>query len=492
MTNPIKNNSTPPPPSTDPYSKSYGNDPYGGGYDPGMGEEAPPTGDPATDSYANGDYGDYGDYSDYLGDDGMVVEGGDEGMEGEGGGVSGPVDEASVRQMLRDLQGTMSESDYKAFQGRINATTGMSPDRAATELSKIAEELNMIANPQESVDEMTGEDGETPVNNEEHAKAVDDFKDDLEDYRDEIMDMENLSEEEKTQFVGQIDTMINSIELDEKDPAKLAEIDVEGLKADLDEIKGQVDAGNQHSQGVKSLAELAGLTPEELAAKAEAKGINLDNVPVPPTMELFDFLKEISPELKGKIEAVETAVAERAKAIEDGVRACNNQNNANDTNDTSAADNQSMTSWQNLLDLKWHQDSASTKVRDAMKAVSDALLPLLGALYPGQDVKLVESSGVSGWEKTNQDFLNADKISIGGTTIDLFGGVDGKLHSSTTDDNMIANEFEIPTILYDGSGTSSWKPRKSDFTFYGDAGKENDTIKVSYTDDNEMGGNTLG
>lgn len=497
MTTPIKNNQTPPPASNDPYSKSYGNDPYGSdygsGYDPGMGEkntEAPPTDNYA--GYENGDYGDYGDFSGFMEGDGMAVEGGDvDGMDG-GGAPSGPIDEASLRQMLRDLQGTISESDYRAFQGRINATTGMSPERASAELSKIAEELNMIANPQESVDGMAGEDGETPVTDEAHAKEVDDFKDDLEDYRDEVMDMENLTEEEKTEFVGQIDTMINSIELDEKDPAKLAEIDVAGLKADLDEIKSQVDAGNQHSQGVKSLAELAGMTPEELAAKAEAKGINLDNVPVPPTMELFDFLKEISPELKSKIEAVESAVAERAKAIEDGIRNCNTQNNANDMNDTSSPDNQSMANWQALLDLKWHQDPASLKVKDAMKAVTDALLPLLGALYPGQDVKLVESSGASGWEKINQDFLNADKISIGGTTIDLFGSADGKLHSSTTDDNTIADEIKIPTILYDGSGDAAWKPRKTDFTWYGDTGKENDAIKVHYTDDNEMGGDSLG
>ena len=490
MTGPIKNNQTPP--SNDPYSKSYGNDPYGGdygsgGYDPGMGEGS---GGVPTDSYESGNYGDYGDFSDFIGDEGMDVEGGDEGM-GDTGGGTGPVTESQVRQMLLDLQGTLSDDDYRAFQGRINATTGMSPDRAAAELQAIAEELNMIANPQESVDGMTGEDGQ-PVSTEEHDKAVADFKDTLEDYRDDIMDMDNLTEEEKTTYAAQVDTMINQIELAEKDPAKMAEIDVEGLQADLDEIKGQVDASNLHSQGVKGLADVAGMTPEELAAKAEAAGVDLDNISAPPTMEILNFLMEVSPELKAKIEAVETAVDARAKSIEDTTRACNEQNNANDSNDTSAGDNTSMANFQALLDLKWHQDEKSGAVASAMKEVTDALLPLLKALYPDEEVKLADNtSGLSGWEKTNQEFLDADKIMIGGTTIDLFGAADGKIHSSTTDDNTIENEITIPTILYDGSGDAAWKPHKSDFSFYGDTGHESDVIKLQYTDDNEMGGNSL-
>ncbi|HKX12387.1 MAG TPA: hypothetical protein VJP40_04475, partial [bacterium] len=323
--------------------------------------------------------------------------------------------------------------------------------------------LNMIANPQESVDGMVGEDG-APVNNEEHAKAVEEFKDDLEDYRDDIMDMDNLTEEEKTTFAAQVDTMINQIELDEKDPAKLAEIDIEGMKAELDEIKSQVDAGNLHSQGVKGLAELAGMTPEELAAKAEASGISLDNLSLPPPMELFDFLKEISPELKTKLEAVETAVNERTKFYEDSLHAAESQNGSNN-NSTTDSDNTDTTPWQNLYDLKYHQDEKSKAVMDAMKAVTEALTPLLEALYPGQDVQPVESSGLSGWEKTHADYAIADQISIGGTVIDLFNDADGKIQSSTTLSET-NTEVTIPEIACDGEGDGEWNPPP--LNIYGD------------------------
>jgi hypothetical protein len=479
MSTPVnKNNQTPPPTTNEPYSKNYG-DPYGGdygggGYDPGMGEGQGGTGDVSTDSYENGDYGDYGDFGDFMGgEEDFGVEGGDETGEGAGAGAGGPITEEAVRAMLRDLQGTMSESDYKAFQGRINATTGMSPERAAQELSAIAEELNMIANPQGSVDEMSGEDGEAPVDNEEHAKAVDDFKDDLEDYRDDIMSMENLTEEEKTTFAAQVDTMINEIELAEKDPAKLAEIDVESLKADLDEIKGQVDAGNLHSQGVKGLADLAGMTPEELAAKAEAAGIDLSNLSLPPPMQLFDFLKEISPELKSKLEAVETAMNERAKFYETNKQAADSQNSSNSRSSTDT-DNTDTTPWQNLYNLKYHQDEKSKAVMDAMKSVMDTMSPLLEALYPGQDVKPVESSGLSGWEKTHADYAIADQISIGGTVIDLFNDVDGKIQpTSTLTETEVA--IEIPKIAADGEGDGEWHPPS--LQTYGESQVGNDWYK---------------
>ncbi|HKY62350.1 MAG TPA: hypothetical protein VJR29_02935 [bacterium] len=472
MSNPIKNNQTPPT-SNDPYSKSYGNDPYGGdygsgGYDPGMGDNGavPPD---SYSGYEDMNYGDYGDFSDMNGD--FEVEGGDEGYGDDAGmGAGGPITEASVRAMLRDLQGTLSEDDYRAFQGRINATTGMSPERAAAELQAIAEELNMIANPQESVDGMVGEDGE-PVNNEAHAKSVEEFKDELEDYRDDVMDMENLTEAEKTEYCGAIDRMINDIELAEKDPARLADIDVEGMREELNELKTGVDGSNLHSQGVKGLAELAGMTPEELAAKAEASGISLDNLSLPPPMELFDFLKEISPELKTKLEAVETAANERAKFYEDNKYAADSINSSN-TRSTTDGDNSDTTAWQNLYDLKYHQDDKSKAVMDAMKAVTETLTPLLEALYPGQDVKPVEVSGYSGWELTHQQYLVADQISIGGTVIDLFSDLDGKISPSTTLTESEIN-IEIPSIKYDNEGDGQWKP--PDLQTFGDpqVGKSN-------------------
>ncbi len=462
MTNPIKNNQVPP---QDPYANSYGQggpdpyaknqgtggpapDPYGdSGYDPGMGGD---------------DYGMDGGYEDeFIGDD---YEGGDE----TGGAPVGGYSVADLREMVTSMKGTLSADQYASFMGRINASAGMSPEKQEAELAKIANELNMIANPQAGVEGMEGEEGE--VSNEAMQKQVDEFKKELNSYRDDVEGMENLTEDEKTEFLGAIDKMINDIELAEKDPARLAELDIEAMKSDLSELKEAVDAGNQHSQGVKSLAELSGMTPEQLAAKAEAKGIDLNNVSIPPSAELFEFLKEISPELKQKLEAVETAVNDRRKFYEDTLRAAKKQDDDNNNNDTSTQDNTDMTHWQNLLDLRYHQDDKSKAVKDAMKAVAEELKPLFEALYPGQEVKLVETTGKSGWEKDHQDFLNADKMTIGGTQIDLFSAADGKIHSSTTaDEPDPKTEIEIPTIHYDGSGTGAWKPAKSWFSLYGES-----------------------
>lgn len=479
MTNPIKNNQVPP---QDPYSNSYGK----GGPDPyaknqGTGGSAPdPYGEYGYDPGMGGDeYGMDGGYEDeFVGGD---IDGGDE----MGGAPAGGYSVADLREMVTSMKGTLSAEQYASFMGRINASAGMSPEKQEAELAKIANELNMIANPQAGMEGMEGEEG--VASNEAIQKQADDFKKELKSYRNDVEGMENLTEDEKTEFLGAIDKMINDIELAEKDPARLAELDIESMKGELKDLQSGeegVDAANQHPQSVKSLAEAAGMTPEELAAKAEAKGVDLSNVPVPPTMEIFEFLKEISPELKQKIEAVAAAVSERTKFADDALRAANKQNSDNDSNDTSAPDNTSPDNWQHLLDLNYYQDDKSKAVKEAMLAVSTALKPLLESMYPGQDVKLVETTGKSGWEKDQQDFLNADKISIGGTVIDLFGAKDGMIHSSTTADQP--DKIEYPTILYDGSGTSAWKPAKSWFNLYGES-----ELKIQYTDDNEMGGNTM-
>ena len=438
--------------NTAPQTKAYGEE----GYDPGMGDEG----------YDSGMGDGYEDEFLY----------GDEEIGG-GEGSAPPVD--LTPQGLRDLANEHKDAlgdQYSVIWGRINAAAGMSPDKMEAELSAIAGEINNVIYPPDTG--VDGEMGEGEQSTDAVKQAADDFKRDLESYRGDVEGMENLTEEEKTEFLGAIDKMINDIELAGDDPARLADLDVEGMKAELTELQTAVDAGNQHPQSVKSLAELAGLTPEELAAKAEAKGIDLSNVPVPPTMEIFEFLKEISPELKQKIDAVATAVSERTDFGADALRAANQQIDSNDHGDTSAADDQSPDNIQHLLDYNYFQDDKSKAVKEAMKAVSEALQPLLESLYPGQEVKLVESTGVSGWEKDQQDFLNADKISIGGTVIDLFGATDGMMHSSTTADEPA--KIEIPTIKYDGSGDGAWKPAKSWFNLYGET-----DLKTQATDEAE-------
>jgi len=302
-----------------------------------------------------------------------------------------------------------------------------------------------------------------PVTGEAAAPTVDlkQLKKDLEKAIDDIDGRTNLTDDEKIELKAELERMLTELDMAKDNPE---EVDIEGIQAAIAESKKQADELDAYTPGAKGLSKAFDMTPEQLRGKAEAKGIDIDSFSIPPTVEQMKFLAELSPELQAAFKKVEDALNERTKSYENNFQAALSTNDAND-NSTTDTDNADMKPWQTLFDLKHFQDPKSMDVMAAMREAVQALIPIFQALFPGQEVKAVEASGSSGWQKTEADYKAADKIQIGSVTIDLFNNKDGKILSSTTADADI--DIGIPAICADGEGDGEWDP--PDLQTYGEA-----------------------
>lgn len=394
----------------------------------------------------------------------MEDEGGSDEVGGDGYSSSG-----DLGSYLRDLQGMLNDSKLSSTQrrevlrqilslsGRVSRAERMNPRAAETELSKIDAEIakleaKIAGTPQKT--EGTSETGDDMGSTDGEAVDYKKLKKDLEDAIEDIESRSNLSDDEKIELKTPLEKHLTDLGIAEKGKK---EIDAEQIQEDIATAKEATEAQDAYAPGVKVLAQNFGLEPEMIKAKAEQKGMDLANLPSPPTKAVLEFLAELSPELKTQFDKVEDAINSRITSIQQYHTAAANIADANDDS-TTDSDSHDVSAWQALYDAKHFQDKESKNVMEAMKAVVATLTPLLKALYPGQEIKAVEPSGAAGWQKIEAEYKVADKIQIGGVTLDLFNNIEGTLDPKTTADNDL--DVHIPTINYDAEGAGEWSPPK--------------------------------
>lgn len=296
-------------------------------------------------------------------------------------------------------------------------------------------------------------EGGDPANPEDPSASRVDLKEIKKEIEKAIRDIDgraNLTDDEKVELKAPLEKDLTEIKLAKDDPSK---VDPDQIQTDLTEAKTNADQKDAYSPAIKSLAGKSEMSEEEIKLKAEAKGIDLSNPPLPPTKEMIDFFCDLNPDLNEALKTVETAVNERQKSIDDTLLIADSESKSNH-GDTSSGENHDMSPWQKLFDLKYFQDDKSKAVVSAMQTVTKDLQSLFEALYPGKKVELPESNGVSGWQKTQKDFELAGLIKIGDTTVDLFFNTDGKLSCTTTPDSSAG--FTIPDFWWDGEGDGAW------------------------------------
>lgn len=380
-------------------------------------------------------------------------------VQAEPNGYSAP-DADSLRAKLHDLEispaGAELQQKIQELRGLLNQAQGfVSAAQKSSLLSQVQAELSALEAQIMGVSEEGGIPGEAPP------ASLADLEKELKDYKQELGLMKNLTEDERIERESQIDKWLTEINLAENDPEK---VDVAGIQETLTEMKTETEAVNQYSTGLKGLASSFDMSEEQVKLKAEAKGIDLDNLSLPPTVEFLNFLTELSPDLKDAFKKVETAMSDRVKSIQDNAKTMNDISRANYKKDTSAACNQDITPWQNSFDLKHFQDDKSKAVASAMQELVKTLTPIFKALFPGEEVKAVEDNSPAGWEKAQGEYLVADKIQIRNITIDLINNTTGKMQCSITPDADA--DIQIQTIWYDGEGDGEWHPPK--LQTYGD------------------------
>lgn len=394
-----------------------------------------PQNDPYADPYADEGYSD--PYGDYYGDEGMAVEGEDEFVGGEEGAESAPLTIDYARQAVRDLEDMLklnedlSSEDIKdikaqlsVLKGKINAAAGMSPAAQEKILGSINEKLFELEN--------------TILGNGEGGDGS---------MKSQIEKTKEKAAEYKAQgLIGQ--TAYDKI-MDDLNKAE-ALLDIEGESEEgspqiqelIDSAQESLVTGTSTAEGAQSLEQYG--DPEEIQEIAEKHGLDLDNMPNPPTKEVFDFLMEINPELASLQQGIADGFTKLGTDRDAALAACNAQNAAN-TACTSDNDNTDMTNFQKAYDIKAHEDATSKDIASKMKEFSDKVVAMLGAI-PTYDKVEITASGSTDW-------ASADKITIGGTQIDLINNSNGGLLVGSADAD---DTFNIPTIQWDYGGDGNW------------------------------------
>ncbi|MFO1463838.1 MAG: hypothetical protein U1F66_08660 [bacterium] len=419
MTTPVKNNQVPPQPSNDPYAKNYGTggtqtDPYGGsdygsGYDPGMGG----------DQY--GDYGAGGD--EFIGDQGY----GEEGPQGPGGAPQGELTMQGLRDMANQLKDKLGDK-YAAFWGRINATAGMSPEKAQAEMAKIAEEMNNIAYPPEA----GGAEGAEGAEGEDGGKAQ--MKKDLEDYKKAINDNPDLSSDQKAEYTEKIDKWLKGLELGTITP--------ETIDENLGELKQEVSDATAFPPIFQKLEELTGKSPKELEDLFKKHGLDPKNLPNPPDAKVAELLndKDFAANLNELKQTAKDDYGKLKEQIDKKIQECNSRNDAARQNTSVTNDN--FQPFRDIEDIYEHKDDMSKTVAADRKKVAEEAAKLLSAMY-GKEVTAVT------------DDAKAGCISFDGTEMNVMQNTFSGDISFTTDTKIDYPPVDRPTFWKDceGDGT---------------------------------------
>jgi Phosphopantothenoylcysteine synthetase/decarboxylase len=395
-------------------------------------------------------YSDLEDLSlELAGEDEFLVE--DEGFGGAEVLGYVPQDPAGIRQWLGELRdgGKITQAEYQCYLAQVNRATGLSGQRREQALVKLTGEITA------KFAEQVPEDNAFPGD----GGASEDLPAQAEGVRKTIASMANLRESDKQKFLERIDQAMHRLDLS-KDSPDGGESVRDEVSIALEEIQIEATELGAYPTGVAALADALSMDPAELKVP---KGMNLEKPPNPPTPDFLKKLAELSPELQAAFEQVEAAVNDRVKFYELNLHDAKAINDAND-NSTTDSDATDMGPWQNLFNLRHFQDEKSKTVKDAMQAAVKALIPVLQSLYPELEVKAVEANSETGWKKTEAEFKAADKITIGGNTIDLFNNQDGSLQSGGVFESDI--KIDIPAVKYDNEGNGQWSVPS--FETYGD------------------------
>jgi len=463
------NNNPPPPPSQDPYTKAYStggssSDPYNTGtdssgnvpgYDPSMGDPAGSSG------------------SDGMGFDNTIyTSDGSQPMDPTQGSGGGPLTVDGIRSQVTqeqaaldalktsnpDLWNTIHVEAQKAIdtaKGTVNSAVALSGDAQSAALNNAETSLNSATGMMQGTVDASGK----PIDpNAPPGSDKDTVKKQLQDYEKTIDGMQNLSESKKSEYKAQIDQWISGMDLGSVKPE-----DVTKQFADLQQT---ISTASLYSPGAQSLAEISGKDPADIDAAAKSHGLDLNNLPNPPTKEVLDFLNDIDPALGDKLKAVEDKVSARNKAVSDTEAACNKQN-ADNTKDTSDVDNLDMTNFQKQYDLKHHKSQEDKDVTSAMTDARDEIKKDLTALYPDSKIELGKDDG-------GDDFTSADMLTVDGHTLNLFDYQSGKVNSSPGN-KTDATKVNIVTLQVDNEGDGAW----------GDHGSPDNTINT-YGDANAV------
>ncbi len=242
---------------------------------------------------------------------------------------------------------------------------------------------------------------------------------------------------------------INSAELEVVSKSNSETIAESGETDDSENAESKTEASGPAAK----IAELSGVDASEIAEKAKAKGIDLNKIPKPPTRNFIEFILEINPDLASKFEVAGEKVKARNDDIQPAVDAAKARNSEN-VKCTSDTDNTDVTVYQKVYDLKYHQDAKSKEAMNAMIDANTGLCDFLNKIDPSYGAVPPSQASGTDWKAFDDGYKNADKITVGGQSIDMFNNSTGALNVGSSDAEPTV---EIVTIKFDWEGSGDWE-----------------------------------
>lgn len=377
-----------------------------------------------------------------------------------------PQDASCLREWLIHLRDSekLTPADYQSYLTEVKRAVGLSNTGRNAAFEKITQEISA-----KFLDSPIGGSEKS-----EDSGTTEGIVAQAEQLKKTIEAMDNLRNSDKQKFLDRIEQELHRLDL-AKDSPDAGESVRDEVSVHLEEVEIEATELGAYPAGVTALSEALSLDPSEVKLPS---GLDLENPPNPPSKAFIEKLIELSPELKGLVDQVKTAVNERQASVETNLQSATNQNNAN-TGSTTDADHFDTLVWQGLYDLKYHQDPKSKAVVDAMNACSDKLASVLQAIY-GDQLKVEKKAAASatGWQATDNAYQVAGVLRIGSSEIDLFDNQSGELFLGAPISNP--PDFEIPGIAYDGAGDGVWDPGGLGVHSYGES-----LHKSSYDDNDD-------
>lgn len=404
-------------PTNHPPAKHYSDVDQHNGYDPDMGEDV---------SGAN------------FGED-RYVSG--RGEDGDGA----PVTADDLHKQITDLRAQINQDknikpetktkllkDIQDLEKQIDGISALSPKARPEKYQELQSKLDAI-----------GENPSTDPTDPDNPDQPEDsgLRKELENLLQKVKDDDKIGDKDKTDLEDQVSKLIAKYDVNH------SEVSQENIQEEMDKIGERINDLKSISAGAKNLEGTFGTkTAEEIHKLAEAKGIDLDKLPKPPTKDIFEFLAENIPSLKAALQKAKDAVLAKKKSDDDTVAAAKQQNSANQAN-TSNTVSYDTSKFQYLFDAQKHNDPASKAMAEAYSACTGELVKALQKIYPDVSITTVGT-----------DFDNADLINFDNAKLDVLSNTEGTFiaSESLTEDKELPLP-EMTTLEYDWDGDGDWE-----------------------------------
>ncbi len=353
----------------------------------------------------------------------------------------------SVRDQLTDLahRGVFSQQVYFGYITRLNRAESLSGSKQQALLSQIMGELSSKYDVQvQPSDPLLGDLGEMEADSQNSSVT-----EEIQQFITQVQKNEKLSEGNRKQLITEAEKLL--VEAEGIEAGSEAEYTLEEKVSQLTEQLTQFEA---MPSNVSDMAKRFHRTEAEVMAIADKNGLDMANLPEPPTAEVFNFLAELDSRLEKAYEAAKAGPGKKEAMDQEMVQRAQKSSNNNASSTTNSTPDK--VDWDSFWYLDAARDYKDEGTRQFIlqpyKKVTRMLAQHLKSLYPEVKIKT----------KGQNDIESVDVIQFGDQEIDVLSNSTGEFQTAVAGADMPPGPPPLVTLLYDWEGSGDWE----DSTFH--------------------------